>query len=96
LDEWVELEKKENISVSPLVTLPEAVADPHALAREMVVERDYPPLGKIKAMGIPFKFSESPVEVEKLPRYGEHTEEILRELGYLGDLEELRQKKVIE
>jgi crotonobetainyl-CoA:carnitine CoA-transferase CaiB-like acyl-CoA transferase len=96
LDEWVELEKKENISISPLVTLPEAVADPHALAREMVVERDYSPLGKIKAIGIPFKFSESPVEVEKLPRYGEHTEEVLRELGYNGDFEELRRKKVIE
>ena len=35
-------------------------ADPQALAREMIVETTHPTAGKVKAIGLPIKFSETP------------------------------------
>ena len=96
-DEWAEWNMKENVSVTPVLDLPEVLTDPHMLHRKMVVELDYPPIGKIKQIGIPIKLSETPGEVKWMPRYGEHTEEILTELGYKkDDCRGLRERGVIE
>ena len=55
---------------------------PQVLARETVIERPHVKLGKVKLTGVPIKLSETPVEAGAAPPlHGQHTEEILRELG---------------
>jgi crotonobetainyl-CoA:carnitine CoA-transferase CaiB-like acyl-CoA transferase len=58
-------------------------ADPQALAREMVVETTHPTAGKVKSIGLPIKFSETPGSVTRAaPVLGQHTREVLREHGF--------------
>jgi len=52
------------------------------LHTEMVQEIAHPTIGALKLVGFPVKLSRTPPTVDRYPpRYGEHTEEILRELG---------------
>jgi formyl-CoA transferase len=47
-----------------------------------VVEVDHPKRGKYLTVGNPIKMSDSPTEVKRSPLLGEHTDEVMRELGY--------------
>ncbi|HWY73527.1 MAG TPA: formyl-CoA transferase, partial [Burkholderiaceae bacterium] len=47
-----------------------------------VVEVDHPTRGKYLSVGNPIKMSDSPSDVTRSPLLGEHTDEILAELGY--------------
>jgi formyl-CoA transferase len=75
----------------------EALADPHTLARNMVVDLVHPGAGPIKALGIPVKLSDTPGAVDRAaPLLGQHTAEILAELGYSeAEQQALRAKRVI-
>jgi formyl-CoA transferase len=61
-----------------------------------VVEVDHPKRGKYLTVGNPIKMSDSPTVVTRSPLLGEHTDEVLAELGYVNtDIVALRAKKVI-
>ena len=61
-----------------------------------MVEVDHPKRGKYLTVGNPIKMSDSPTEVKRSPLLGEHTDEVLAELGYKTDeVDALRSKKVI-
>ncbi len=82
-DEWTELFKKVDACCEPVLTLTEALYDPYAIERGMVVEVGLPDGKKVKQLGNPIKFSEA------IPEYGnagtppgKHTKEVLLELGY--------------
>jgi crotonobetainyl-CoA:carnitine CoA-transferase CaiB-like acyl-CoA transferase len=80
---WLERLDREGVPSGPINSYAEALADPHALARRMVVDLLHPGAGPIKALGIPVKLSETPGAVDRAaPLLGQHTAEILEELGY--------------
>jgi formyl-CoA transferase len=63
----------------------EVLADPHLLARDMIVEMDHPVRGRFVTVGNPIKLSASPTTITPSPLLGQHREAILGELGYSAD-----------
>ncbi|MEW6202425.1 MAG: CaiB/BaiF CoA-transferase family protein [bacterium] len=97
LDEWLKFFEGKDVCVGPAYDLNEVFVDPHILSREMLVEVEHPSLGAIRQVGIPLKFSRTPGEIRTPPPgFGEHTEEILKEIG-IGDEEmaKLKEENVI-
>ena len=81
--EWIREFEAAGVPVGPVTKIGEMLADPQVAAREMVVEVDHPRAGRVKALGHPIKFSGTPGEVRRpAPLLGEHTREVLAELGY--------------
>jgi crotonobetainyl-CoA:carnitine CoA-transferase CaiB-like acyl-CoA transferase len=96
-DEWVNLLRQTDTCVAPVYSLDEVFSDPQVVHRKMVVEIDHPTIGKVKQVGISIKLSETPGEIRSLaPKAGEHTEELLLDLGYTKEnIEELRKSGAI-
>jgi len=96
-DEWFEVFKKEGLIYTPIQTPTEVINDPQAIANNYVVWFDHPVLGRTKMVGFPWDFSETPASIRREPpEFGQHTEEILLELGYTwDDITKLKDEKVI-
>lgn len=90
--EWAGLLAAAGVPAAPINTVPEALAHPQVLARDMVVELDHPTAGRIRALGSPLKLSADPPALRSAPPlHGQHTAEVLHELGYTSDeVERLR------
>ena len=85
-----------DIPCGPILSMQEIAADPALRANGTIVDVDHPARGRYTTVGNPIKMSDSPTEVTRSPLLGEHTEEVLAELGYSADdLAMLRAEKVI-
>jgi len=95
--DWVERLNEAGVPTGPVLDLEQVFRDPQVLAREMRVELPHPELGRFETTGLPVKLSETPGRIERRPPlHGEHTDEVLRELGYGdADLERARSAGVI-
>jgi crotonobetainyl-CoA:carnitine CoA-transferase CaiB-like acyl-CoA transferase len=97
LKEWIKFLSKEDVPCGPVYDMDEVFKDPQILHRKMVMEVEYSSVGRIKQLGTPMKFSETPCEIRSPPpSFGEHTEEILKWLGYAEkEILGMRQESVI-
>jgi crotonobetainyl-CoA:carnitine CoA-transferase CaiB-like acyl-CoA transferase len=81
--EWLQDLDAAGVPAGPVNTVGDALSDPQVLARGMVVELKHPRAGVTRALGLPIKFSSTPGSIGRpAPLFGEHTREILVELGY--------------
>jgi len=96
-DEWFEILIRNDVPVGKVYAQDEVFGDPQVLHRQMVIEVEHPTLGRVKQVGIAPKLSSTPGKVRSLsPLPGEHTDEILRGLGYdPEEIENLRQQGIV-
>jgi len=89
--EVMEICNKVDIPVGPILSMKEIAEDTSLRQTGTVVEVDHPTRGKYLTVGNPVKMSDSITEVKRSPLLGEHTEEILKLLGYSGrDLDDIK------
>lgn len=82
-DAWLALLEAAGVPAGPVLDIPAMHRHPQVLAREMVVESEHGTVGKHALIGAPIKFSRTPARVQRpAPTYGEHTGEVLQDLGY--------------
>ncbi len=96
-DEWFDLLTKADVPVGKVLGVEEVVSDPNVKHRKMIFDYDHPRFGKMTQIGFPIKLSDTPWEF-RMPAasLGEHTDEVLSELGYSDDdIEGLRQEGAI-
>ena len=85
-EHWLTALEEVGVPCGPVNDMLQALSDPQTLAREMVVEVEHTSLGKVKTMGLPIKFSETPGKVRSgAPCYGEHTIAVLNTYGFGAD-----------
>jgi len=96
-DEWFDFLAKADVCVGKVYDVPEVFEDPQVRHRQMAVELEHPVAGKVTQAGVAVKLSETPGSIRSFaPSLGQHTEEVLRGLGYsAAKIAELREKRVI-
>jgi formyl-CoA transferase len=105
IEEWTKTKTKfeamdilntHDIPCGPILSMKEIADEPSLRKTGTVVEVDHPTRGTYLTVGNPIKMSDSPADVKRSPLLGEHTEEVLGELGYAADqIAALRAEKVI-
>jgi formyl-CoA transferase len=94
--EAMEILNQYDIPCGPILSMKEIAADEGLRASGTIVEVDHPTRGKYLSVGNPIKMSDSATDVTRSPLLGEHTEEVLGQLGYSqDDIATLRAEKVI-
>jgi formyl-CoA transferase len=94
--EAMNLLNEHDIPCGPILSMEELAHEPSLRKTGTVVEVDHPTRGKYLTVGNPIKLSDSPTEVKRSPLLGEHTDEVLEELGYKSEeVNALRRAKVV-
>jgi len=92
-DEWLEILEKERCIATPVQRLGEVCKDPQALANNYFIDADHPEVGRMRQVGFPWDFSETPASWRReAPKLGQHTDELLLEIGFnKEDVQKLRE-----
>jgi formyl-CoA transferase len=95
--EWTDILSRNKLIWAPLQTPLEVTRDEQAIANDYFSDWDHPTYGPIRLLNNPIKLSDTPAENRcKAPELGEHSDEILTELGYSQEkIEELRKTGII-
>ena len=92
----VDILRKYDIPCAPVLSMKELADDPSLRASGTIAEVDHKARGKYLTVGSPIKFSDMKVEITGSPLLGEHTDEVLAELGYTSDrIAQLHEAKAV-
>ncbi len=93
----LELLERAGVPATPVNTIDQALGDPQAADRPSLREMAHPTLGNIDVVGMPLGFSAMQPEIRRhAPMHGEHTDEVLGELGYTSaQIADLRSRGLI-
>jgi len=94
---WLDRLRSQDVPCAPINTIQEVLDDPQVRRHGMPISLHHPTMGDIRLSGNPITFGDTPVRHRLAPPLlGEHTAEVLRELGYDGDaIQQLRHQGVI-
>jgi formyl-CoA transferase len=92
----MQLLNEHDIPCGPILSMQELANEPSLRKSGTIVEVDHPERGKYLTVGNPIKMSDSPTEVRRSPLLGEHTDEVLLEIGYApAQIAALRAGKIV-
>ena len=95
-DEWMKILVEADIVCAPVYNYPEVANDPQVLANKYVVEVNHPTEGPARIIGNPIHLSRCEARTGVAPLLGQHTGEVLKEVGYSEEeIAQLREEKVI-
>ena len=96
--EWIEILSANRLVWSPVMTPLEVTRDEQAKANDFFVDWDHPRFGKIRMLNNPIKLSKTPARMTgKSPDLGEHTDALMKELGYSEEtIAEFRKAGIIQ
>ena len=94
--EWKQLLDEAGIPNGPINNVKEALDSEQAVSRNMIVGVKHPTIQDLKLVGSPLKFSKTPVKIKRHPpMQSEHTEEVLKKLGYSSEeIEEMKKNNI--
>jgi len=95
--EWMSIFAEHDFPCAAIKKAVDLADDPQAIENEYIIESDHPVYGHQKMVGFPYNFSKTPAALRRpSPGFGQHTEEVLLELGYDWDgITKLREGEVI-
>ncbi len=86
VEEWVKQLSAEGVPCTSVNSIDKVVKDEQVAARDMIVEIEHPTAGTIRMAGLPVKLSANPGSIRRhAPLLGEHSAEVLRELGHTDE-----------
>ena len=96
-EEWLKILEENDFPCSPINTISDLVDDPQVIVNKYITDFDHPVIGPIKLAGFPITFGKTPAAIRSgAPELGQHTEEVLLEIGYTwDDIAELKEQEVI-
>jgi len=95
--DWMARLEAADVPCAPALTRNKVIEHPQVLASEILLESDHPVAGRLRQTRAAARYSETPPELSRgAPQLGEHSDEILRELGLSREeISDLRQREVV-
>jgi len=82
-EQWLQVLDEHQVPCAPVMRREDLVDNPQVIANELIVEADYPLTGRMQQARPPVRFDATPAEIRRpAPGFGEHTDEVLEELGF--------------